>query len=209
MAPPVVYQSDAINHALSLPIEDRKAMVTKISIQQGAFAATQVAAVWLPAITYLSYGKARPAKFFQTGLNASAKTAFTIMPIVMGFGLVSEQVASRLANPQAFEAELSHGRVSSLSVPKRLANFFLDSPMKALIMIGVPGVLGIFLAKGGQSELSFSQRIMHTRVMGQFSVLAVLVGTMGFHDYMTKRGRFLEVWEEEALAKQKETAPSQ
>jgi len=47
--------------------------------------------------------------------------------------------------------------------------------------------------------------LMHTRVMGQFSILAILVSTMGFYDYMRSRGPFLEPWEIEArLARQKE-----
>lgn len=203
MSPPVVYESDAIKSALSLPVEERRKLVTKISIQQGSWAALQTSAVWLPTMAYLHYGKSGPAKFFQTSLNMSAKTAVTIMPILFAWGMVAEQVATRLANPQMFEHEADHGFVSTLPLHKRVANYVYDNPIRSLIMMGVPGVIAIFASKGGQNELSMSQRIMHTRVAGQFSVLALLVGTIGFHDYMHRvnGGRFLEPWEEELKKK--------
>jgi len=199
MSPPVVYESEAVKQAIAMPIEERRKMVTKIATQQGASAAAQAALVWTPAILYLANGNAGPCKWFQSRMNAQAKTAFWVMPILGIFGLVSEQVATHMANPGAFENEVASGRVSTLSPPKRFANFVLDHPIRVLIMVGVPAVLSLFLSKSGQKELSLSQKIMHTRVAGQFSVLATLVGTMAFHDYMSRRGRFLEPWEEEAL----------
>jgi len=206
MPPPVVYNSETLNLALELPAEERRRTVTKIAVQQGLSGAAKVAAVWIPAVTYLRYGNSGVSRWFNTGLNVSGKTAVVIMPILLGFGIISEQVATRLANPQAFAADLSTGRVSALAPHQRMANYLYDNPMKTLVMLGTPTVLTIFLSKGGQTELTLSQRLMQTRVLGQFSVLAILIGTLGFHDYMAKRGRFLEPWEEELLQKQKETA---
>jgi hypothetical protein len=203
---PVVYNSDAINAALALPQEERRRLVTKIAAQQGAIAAAQASLGWVPVVTYLLNAKSEPALWFQTRLNTSAKTAATIMPIIFAFGMVSEQVATRLANPQAFVSDVSTGRVSALPVHKRLANFVYDHPINSLIMAGVPAVLTIFMSKSGQTELSLSQRIMHTRVAGQFTVLMTLVSVMGFHDYMGRRGRFLEPWEEELRQKQMNAA---
>jgi len=199
--------NDALKAALALPQEERRRMVTKISFQQGTSAAAQVSAVWLPVVAYLNFGSGRPARWFQTRLNVSAKTSVVIMPIIFGFGVVSEQVATRLANPKAFALDITTGRVSALPPHKKLANYVYDSPIRSLIMLGIPGVLAIFLSKGGQTELSISQRIMHTRVAGQFSILTILVGTMGLHDYMSKRGgRYLEPWEEELKLKQQKAA---
>ena len=40
---------------------------------------------------------------------------------------------------------------------------------------------------------------MHTRVMGQFSVIALLLGLMGFKEYMDRNGKFIT--EDEANAR--------
>lgn len=177
-------------------------MVTQIATREGSIAAAMTSIVWLPTTAFLAYGNSGPSHFFRTRLNTSARTALVIMPIVFAFGIVSEQVASRMANPEAFAHDIHSGRVSTLSLPKRLANFVHDYPVRTLFMLGVPGVIGIFASKGGQHELSLSQRLMHTRVIGQFTVLSILLGTMGFHDYMSRHGRYLEPWEEELLKKE-------
>lgn len=199
MAPPFLYQSDAVTAALAVPAAQRKEIATRVATTEGALAASYTAAVWLPYIAYINY---RPnangmARWFNKRLNTSAKTALTTMPILFAFVIVSEQVTSRLANPDAFARELADGRLSTLPLYQRTANFVYDHPFRVLITLGLPTVTWVYIAKGGDSSLSISQRIMHTRVIGQFSVLAILAATMGFYDYMGRRGRFLELWEKE------------
>jgi hypothetical protein len=206
MSPPVVFESDSLKQALALPQEERRKLVTQIAAQQGAIAGLKTALVWTPAVAYLQYGRSGASNWFRTRLNVSGKTAFLIMPIISAFGLVSEQVATRMANPRVFESEIAVGRASALPIHQRMANFVHDNPIRTLIMVGVPGVVAIFLSNGGNPELSLSQRIMHTRVAGQFTVLTALLGTMGIHDYMSKRGRFLEPWEELAQKEKVEQA---
>jgi len=42
---------------------------------------------------------------------------------------------------------------------------------------------------------------MHTRIYGQAAVVVLLLGSMAFHDFMAKRGRFEEDEEEADVPK--------
>jgi len=79
----------------------------------------------------------------------------------------------------------------SLSVHHRFANFFQENPFKILAGIGIPTVLYIFKGKSGQEHLATQMKIMHTRVMGQASVLIMLLSLMGFKEYMDRSGKYI------------------
>ena len=192
---PFIYNSDAVRQALTLPPEERRQMTTSLAIQEGLKGAGFASAVWLPTIAYLHYGSGRASQLFRTRFNTSARTASTIMPIMFTFGMVSEQVSSRLANPGAYERVSSRNK-STLSFPQQLANWIHDHPFRTVVMIGSPGVLAAFISEGGQG-LPVSQRLMHTRVIGQFWVVGTLGFTMAFHDWMEKRGRYEEAQPQE------------
>lgn len=194
MAPVILYQSEALSAALKLPAEERKKQVGTISFMEGAKAGAVGSLFWLPVTYYLSQGKSGAGKWFQTRLNNSGRTAVVIMPPIFVFGLVSEQVASRLGNPMVFD-QIIAAKATQLPMHKRLANFVYDHPFQWILTLGVPTLFTTYLVKGADHSLSPSQRIMHTRVIAQFSVLSILLGTMGFYDYMNRRGRFLETWE--------------
>ena len=68
------------------------------------------------------------------------------------------------------------------------ANFIHDYPFKAVIGCSIP-TLGYFLAKEFQKEkITLSQRLIHTRVQGQMSIVAILATIMSFKEYMMQRG---------------------
>jgi hypothetical protein len=76
-----------------------------------------------------------------------------------------------------------------LSFPQRTANYLYFNPIQHTIMTSIPVVAGIFHYQNTvKSDIIMSRRIMHTRVLGQFSVLTVLVMTMGFQSFMDTRG---------------------
>mmetsp|Transcript_22055 Transcript_22055/g.52115 ORF Transcript_22055/g.52115 Transcript_22055/m.52115 type:complete len:326 (-) Transcript_22055:62-1039(-) len=79
----------------------------------------------------------------------------------------------------------------SLSVHHRFANFFQENPFKILAGIGIPTVMYIFKGKAGQEHLATQMKIMHTRVMGQASVLIMLLSLMGFKEYMDRSGKYI------------------
>ena len=173
MAPPFVYQSSAVTEALKLPANERKSATPLLSFREGLKAASLTALIWLPITSYWRYGNSNTSKFFQSRFNTSSRTAVTIMPILFAFGMVSEQVASRLANPQAFETTIS--KRSSLSFPKRAANYAYEHPFKTVFMLGVPAVLAVYISEAQDASLTFSQRLMHTRVIGQFYIITLLM----------------------------------
>lgn len=54
--------------------------------------------------------------------------------------------------------------------------------------------------------VSFQMMILHTRVLGQFSVVCTLLGVMGLKDMMDKQGRFItESQVEERVAEMEQT----
>jgi hypothetical protein len=187
-------ENKAVEKALQLPRAERQRLVTQIAITQGVYASLQAAAVWSPICAGLKYGTS-PNFWFNKSMNTSARTAMVIMPPLVAFVFVSEQVATRLANPDAFVSAIAEKRATTLGPFKRFANYTLDRPFHLLVAASVPIVGVIAYHNRQRSTLSLSQAIMHTRVMGQFSVLAILVTTMGFYDYMRAHGRYLEPWE--------------
>lgn len=49
----------------------------------------------------------------------------------------------------------------------------------------------------GRAGLKLSQRIIHTRVQGQASVITILALTMGFREYMQKNGGRIKIEDDE------------
>jgi len=78
-----------------------------------------------------------------------------------------------------------------LGVHHMIANFWQENPFKILAAIGVPTVLYIFKGREGQQHLQTQMKIMHTRVIGQFAVLTMLLTLMGFKEYMDRSGKFI------------------
>uniref|UniRef100_A0A7S1D715 HIG1 domain-containing protein n=1 Tax=Cyclophora tenuis TaxID=216820 RepID=A0A7S1D715_CYCTE len=78
-----------------------------------------------------------------------------------------------------------------LGIHHRVANYWQEKPFNVLAAMGVPAVAWIFYGRSGQAHLQTQMKVMHTRVMGQFSVIAMLLGLMGFKEYMDRNGKFI------------------
>jgi len=78
----------------------------------------------------------------------------------------------------------------SLGVQHKVANFWQENPFKILAGLGVPTVLYIFRGKSDQ-KMQLQTKLMHTRVIGQFAVISMLLGLMGFKTYMDSMGRYI------------------
>ena len=85
---------------------------------------------------------------------------------------------------------------SSLGLHHQIANFWQENPFKILMALSVPAVGVIFKTRASKAHLQLQSVIMHTRVFGQFSVITMLLGLMGFKAYMDVNGKF--VTEEDA-----------
>ena len=78
-----------------------------------------------------------------------------------------------------------------LGVHHRLMNFGQDNPLKILACVGFPAVGFIYYGKSGKNNLQLQQKVMHTRVIGQATVLAIMLTLMGLKEYMDKSGKFI------------------
>lgn len=69
--------------------------------------------------------------------------------------------------------------------------------------MGVPTVGSILYSTRNETHLKLSQKLMHTRVYGQMSVVAMLLTVMSFREYMRRNGGlFIDEYEEETTAEQ-------
>lgn len=80
---------------------------------------------------------------------------------------------------------------NSLGVHHQIANFWQENPFKVLCAASVPSIIYIFKGRSEKSHLQLQSMIMHTRVFGQFTVIGLLLGIMGFKTYMDFEGKFI------------------
>jgi uncharacterized membrane protein len=71
------------------------------------------------------------------------------------------------------------------------ANYTAQYPFRVLSAIAIPSVAYIFYGRTEQSHLQFSQKLMHTRVLGQFTTISLLLAVMGFKEFMDHNGRYI------------------
>ena len=83
-------------------------------------------------------------------------------------------------------------QVTTMPVHHRAANFLYDYPFTLVCTLGAPIIGGVLHENLKLKHLSWSSRLMQTRVYAQGGILIVLLGTMAFRDYMNTRGRFPE-----------------
>ncbi|DBA03092.1 TPA: hypothetical protein N0F65_003339 [Lagenidium giganteum] len=137
---------------------------------------------------------------FQKRLGPSGKMALVLSTFMGAFAIVSDRrLLAGARNPQKYLESMDPNYVedkirerSQLKLYQRAANFVYDHPYRALASIGVPLVGSIYVLQSTNKAITASQQIMHTRIYGQGAVVALLLASMGFHDYMQKRGRFVE-----------------
>ncbi|RYH13503.1 hypothetical protein EON65_35505 [archaeon] len=100
-------------------------------------------------------------------------------------------------NLSAVLADDDHPR--QLPIYQRSMNYIYDHPFQLITYLSVPFAGTILYQQMGKKHLTISQRIMHSRVFAQAGVLTILLSTMGFLEYMERRGRFPDP--EEAIRK--------
>jgi hypothetical protein len=88
--------------------------------------------------------------------------------------------------------------VPELKAHHRAANFAAENPIKILAGLAVPSVAWIFYGRTGKEHLDFSVKLLHTRVFGQFATLSMLIGVMGFKEYMDRNGKYISQDEADA-----------
>lgn len=78
-----------------------------------------------------------------------------------------------------------------LSFHHKASNYVATNPLKTLIALAVPSVGMIFYGRTGKEHLQLSMKLLHTRVFGQFATLSLLLGVMGFKEYMDSAGKYI------------------
>lgn len=78
-----------------------------------------------------------------------------------------------------------------LEMYHKTANYIQQNPFKCIGGIAIPAVASIFYGKSTNQHLSFSIKLLHTRVIGQFAVICTLLGVMGLKEAMDRSGRFI------------------
>lgn len=71
------------------------------------------------------------------------------------------------------------------------ANYVQQNPIKVLLGVGIPAVGYVFYGRTGKEHLSLQMKILHTRVLGQATVLVTLLSIMGLKGFMDRQGQFL------------------
>ncbi|TYZ65276.1 hypothetical protein PybrP1_001596 [[Pythium] brassicae (nom. inval.)] len=149
-------------------------------------------------------------KAFRTRLGVSGKWGLVVSSFVGAFAIVSEtRLLHGARNPEKYLASMAPGYVEEraheshrLRMHERFANHVYDHPYRTLATVGVPLVGGIFAYQNTNSAITSAQKIMHTRLYGQAAVVALLLSSMAFHDYMQKRGRFEAPLDDDDVASQ-------
>lgn len=173
--------------------EEKKAKVLHVAQHEGLRWATVAGALSSGAV----FAGHHFSNWFRSRTNVSSRVALVISPPALIYVLVSEKVminASRDPEeygvfPEGHVAAPKKAVVNSLAWHHHLANTAYQSPFATILAVGIPVVGTIFYqqskAKPGQK---LSQKILSTRVLGQTSVLIILVSTMFFRDYMMRNG---------------------
>ena len=72
-----------------------------------------------------------------------------------------------------------------------VGNYTAQYPFRVLAAIAIPSVAYIFYGRTEQQHLQLSQKIMHTRVLGQFATISLLLTVMGCKEYLDQNGKFI------------------
>ena len=78
-----------------------------------------------------------------------------------------------------------------LGLHHKVSNYVADNPVKVLASLAVPSVAYIYYGNAQQAHLDTSVKLLHTRVFGQFATISLLLGVMGFTEFMNRNGKFI------------------
>eukprot|EP01083_Nonionella_stella_P113885 336165_1 len=149
---------------------------------------------------------------FRKSLGPSGKVACIVIPTFGTAMLLSElTLLGSLKDPLAYGIELHDENqrpiistqpknyVSTLSLHHRAANWAYENPFRILGLSLIPVVGSVFYGQTGdmKTHLKLSQKVMHTRIFSQATIITTLLGLMVFRDYMDTHGKFKEENEEE------------
>jgi len=137
---------------------------------------------------------------FNRFMSLSAKLSLPIMTALFGYVYQYETSAllylrepekHGLAEGIAPEILKTEINVQPLPVYQRAMNYMYLHPFQMIAACGAPLIGGILTQQLQQKQLTFSQRIMVSRLYAQTGVLTITLLVMGFRSYMGTRGLFV------------------
>ena len=134
---------------------------------------------------------------FNKYMQVSAKVSLPVMAGLFLFTLKYEHgITNMNRHPHLWDdltdQNLKTGRITSMPVHHRAANFLYDHPFGLIGGFGAPLAAYILKTQLALKHITLSQRIMHSRVFAQGSILTMGMGIMAFREFMNKRGRYPE-----------------
>jgi phosphoribosylformylglycinamidine (FGAM) synthase PurS component len=108
-----------------------------------------------------------------------------------GTDLAADQQLTELYRQSVEQSGVRVVPGDTLGPHHKFMNYWQENPFKMLACLGVPAVAYIFYGRSGQEHIPFQLKVMQTRVMGQGTVIAMLLGLMGFKEYMDRNGKFI------------------
>jgi hypothetical protein len=147
------------------------------------------------------------SKNFMKFMSLSAKTSIPTMAGLGMFGYRYETVqydAMQHPGNWGLEKYVEEGVVTKMPIHHRAMNYLYDHPFYFVSFVGMPFAGYILKTQMKLTHLTFSQKVMNSRVIAQGGVLMILLITMGFTGYMDRRGRFPEPLEEGQVVKAEE-----
>lgn len=138
------------------------------------------------------------SKKFSQFMSVSAKTSIPVMAGLGMFAFRYELTQHNVLNyPERYNEfgvknDLTAGPVSKIPFHHKAMNYLYDHPFYFVSAVGFPFAGAILAQNMKLKHLTFSQKVMHSRVMAQGGVLVILLTTMAFTGWMDRRGRFPE-----------------
>jgi hypothetical protein len=133
---------------------------------------------------------------FNKMMQVSAKVSLPVMAGLFLFTLRYEHAITDISRrPEEWgltDDNVRRGKASRIPIHHKAANFLYDHPF-GMIMTGAVPIIGyIFNDQMQYKHLKFSQRVMHSRVFAQGSIITMALTIMAFREWMDRRGRFPE-----------------
>ncbi len=136
------------------------------------------------------------SKKFDQMTSVSAKAS---IPIMAGLGLWSFKFEMTVYEGQAKPEKWGLAPApkiddfhSKMPAHHKAMNYIYDHPFQMIATMAAPLVGSIMYTQSHNTHLTFSQKVMHSRVFAQAGVLSILLTTMAFREYMDRNGRFTE-----------------
>lgn len=131
-------------------------------------------------------------KKFDQYASASAKVSIPVMTCALVYNYVfPTTVYDAMTHPEDYGLAPASTRVH-VPAHHRMMNYIYEHPLESTAIAGVPFAAVILKQQLSLPNLTLSEKLMHSRIYAQGSVLALCLGTFMFRGYMESHGKYPE-----------------